>query len=168
MHILTAGLLFHIMEVFREVFLGRCSRHAFEHAVEIGDAIEPAIVCHSGNTVVLAGGKPLASLVYPHLVEKGNKGNACMLFEVSAKSLWSEVSFGSYLFQGQRVSVMLKDIIVNVAHSHPLPIRYVLFAERRKMLGLGIHPAECPQKVEKMQHLVHTVGCFEFQNVFGN
>ena len=90
-------------------------RHAFEHPVEICDAIEPAIVSDGGYAVVIAIRQLLARLVDPNLVEEGDEGMHGVFFKVPAKGLWGHMGLFGRIFQGNGFIILLHDKIVDSA-----------------------------------------------------
>ena len=49
-------------------------RHALEYPVEIGDAVEAAIIGNGSNAVVMAIGQLLTSFIDAHLVQEAHEG----------------------------------------------------------------------------------------------
>lgn len=94
---------------------GRFLRHAFEHPVEICDAIESAIIRHRGDAVIIAIRQLLARLVDPNLVEEGDEGMHGVFFKVPAEGLRSHVRLFGRIFQGNGFIILLHDKIVDGA-----------------------------------------------------
>jgi hypothetical protein len=88
---------------------------ALEYAIEIGDAVEPAIVGYCGDAVIVPIGQLFASLVDAHLIEEGNECVHCMFFEIAAKGLGRHMGLFCGVLQCDRLIVLLHDEIIDSA-----------------------------------------------------
>ena len=108
-------------EVLKKTFYimrGGSLRHAFEHPVEVGDAIEPAIISHGGDAVIIPFRQLLACLVDAYFIEERDKGMHRMFLKVPAEGLWGHMGLPGCIFQGDGPVILLHDKIIDGADAN--------------------------------------------------
>ena len=124
---------------------GRLLRHAFEYAVEVGDAIEPAIIGYGGDAVVVPIRQLLTCFVDTYFVEEGDEGVHGMFFKIPAEGLWGHMSLFGGIFQGNGLVVLLHDEVVNGSDANAF-----MFAIGGR-LGTGRQGLQLMEAAERLQ-----------------
>src|SRR6202011_3747505 len=104
-----------ILEIALHVIAGRFFCNALENPVEIGDAIEPAIIGYGGNTVIVSVSQLFAGFVDAHFIQEGYERMQRMFLEITAKSLRRHMRLFGSIFQRDGLVILLHDEIVNGA-----------------------------------------------------
>lgn len=112
-------LCFYILEIALHVFAGRLGGNAFKYPVKICDAVESAVIGHGGDAVIIPVRQLFTGFVDTDFVEEGNKGMEGMFLKIPAESLWRHVCLFGHIFQGDRLVILLHDIIIDGADPDP-------------------------------------------------
>lgn len=91
--------------------------NGFKDPVEIGDAIEPAVIGDGGDAVIVPVRQLFARFVDPDLVEEGDEGVQRMFFEIAAEGLGGHMRLFGHVLEGNRFVEHLHDVIINGANT---------------------------------------------------
>ena len=105
--------MLYIVEIAFYVVTGRFLCNALEYPVEIGDAVEAAVIGYRGNAVIVAVRQFFAGFVDTYFVEEGDEGVQGMFLKIAAEGLWRHVRLFGYIFQRDGFVILLHDVVVN-------------------------------------------------------
>lgn len=104
-----------MLEVTFDVVAGGFAGNAFEYAIEIGDAIEPAVISDGGDAVVVPVRELLTGFVDAHFIEEGDERVHGMLLKIAAEGLRGHMGLFGGIFQRDGFVILLHDEIIDGA-----------------------------------------------------
>lgn len=156
-----------MLEEALDVVAGGFTGNAFEYPVEVGDAVESAVVGHGGDAVVISVRQLFTSLIDAHFIEEGDESVHGMFFKIAAEGLWGHMGLFGGIFQRDGFVILLHDKIIDGADADT----FVLAVGSG--LGTGgeghqfMEAAECFQELDKVDELVDTGAVLDHQHFIG-
>ncbi len=143
-------------------------RDALEHAIEVGDAVETAVVGYGGDAVIVAVGQLFTGFIDAHLIEEGDESVHRMFFEISAKCLGGHVGLFGGVIQCDWFIILLHDKIIDGADTDA----FMFAVSGRLRTGRQGHQfmetTERFQEIDEMDQLVHACAVLYHQHPVGN
>jgi len=104
-----------VLEIAFDVIAGGFAGNAFEHPIEVGDAVEPAVVGHGSDAVVMPVCEFFTGLVDAHFIEEGYEGVHGMFLKIAAEGLGGHMGLFGGIFQRDGFIILLHDKIIDGA-----------------------------------------------------
>ena len=142
--------------------------HAFEHPVKVGDAIEPAIISHGGDAVIIPFRQLLACLVDTYFIEERDKGMHRMFLKVPAEGLWGHMGLFGGIFQRDGFVILLHDEIIDGADADAFVLAVGGGLGTRGERHQFMKAAECFQELDKVDELVDSGAVLDHQHFIGD
>jgi len=157
-----------VLEVALDVVAGGFAGNAFEHAIEVGDAVEPTVIGYGGDTVVISVRQPFAGLVDAYLIEEGDEGVHGMFLKIAAEGLWGHMGLFGGIFQRDGFVILLHDEIIDGADADAFVLAVGGGLGTRGERHQFMKAAECFQELDKVDELVDSGAVLDHQHFIGD